>query len=843
LIAVFLLLAAVQNSVADGRGGPPLTPSTRSVAARAALPLSIDGRDQDDVWRDALPISEFFEFEPNEGKAARYRTEAKVAYDHRNLYVFVRMFDAEPDKILRLLSRRDVRTASDQIKLLIDSYHDRRSGYEFAVNPAGVKRDYAIYDDRHEDEAWDGLWDVATTVDSLGWTAEFRIPLSQLRYPEVPSNTFGCGIWRDIERHKERVSWPLYRRNQAGLVSQLGEISGLAGLPAPRRLEVSPYLVTRSVTQAEPGGYSHPQRLSVGADFKYGIASNLTLDGTLNPDFGQVEADPAVLNLSAFETLFQEKRPFFIEGAGLLRVDVKCSVVNCNGEGLFYSRRVGRSPQLRELYGSDRSPTSSTILGAAKLTGRTPSGFSIGVLDAVTEREHTPGGQTIEPAANYAVVRANQDFRKGETSAGAILTSVVRDNDSWTGDYLRSSAHAGGLDFRHRFAGGRYQVQAKVLASRVTGSSAAIAATQRSSVHHYQRPDGRLDYDSTRTTLGGDTQQLRFGKLGGGLVQFETSYQRVSAGFEINDLGFLTRADWQEQATWGSLNFHSPALFFRKLFLNLNQWQQWTSRGQLLDRGINANVHTGLRNNWWLHAGSTLGGFGEVFCDRCSRGGPALRTDRIASLWGGIESDDRSRFRPSVWFNWWSADGGRTRFLGVEPWLRIRASSRGSVSAGIRLEKNRDDRQWYGNFVDQAGTSHYTFARLDQTTRSIVTRFDHAFTTNLTLQGYGQAFVSKGRYRNVRELADPTAARYEDRFQPYAAVTDAGEFNFMRFRSNLVLRWEYRLGSVIYLVWQQGREGNDTAEGGRSFGGDLERLLRSHPTNTLLLKMSYWFDR
>src|SRR5713226_1031041 len=348
--AVVLLAIVLQTTAPPpGTGGvvaPPPSNATRATAVRATVPVVIDGRDDDAVWRQAPAITQFREFQPKEDGDPRFATEAKVGYDDRYLYVFIRAFDPHPDSILKLLARRDVRAATDQLKIMIDSYHDRRNGFEFAVNPAGVKRDYAIYNDTQEDDAWDAVWDVATQVDSLGWTAEFRIPLSQLRYVPRGTNTFGFGVWRDIQRYTERESWPLYRNSQSGISSQLGELTGLVGLPSPRRPEIAPYVVTKNVSVPVVSSFDRSQRLTVGADLKYGLTSNLTLDATVNPDFGQVEADPAVLNLTAFETFFQERRPFFVQGAGIFRFDVDCSQVNCRNEGLFYSRRVGRQPQL-----------------------------------------------------------------------------------------------------------------------------------------------------------------------------------------------------------------------------------------------------------------------------------------------------------------------------------------------------------------------------------------------------------------------------------------------------------------------------------------------------------------
>ena len=261
--SLLTFLIAVVGGAPQGSLAPPPPPSaTQTRATRAIRPPVIDGRDDDEVWKTAQPITDFREFDPDEGKPARFPTVAKVAYDEHNFYVFIRAFDPEPQKILKILARRDVRPPTDQLKIVIDSYHDRRTGYEFAVSPGGVKRDYAIYNDGNEDDSWDGVWDVATTVDSLGWTAEFRIPLSQLRYANAPTHTFGFAVWRDIERYKERVSWPLYHRQQAGFASQLGEVTGIEGISSPRRLEATPYLVTKNISVPATVGFDHDQRFT-----------------------------------------------------------------------------------------------------------------------------------------------------------------------------------------------------------------------------------------------------------------------------------------------------------------------------------------------------------------------------------------------------------------------------------------------------------------------------------------------------------------------------------------------------------------------------------------------------
>ncbi|HEY6224293.1 MAG TPA: DUF5916 domain-containing protein, partial [Gemmatimonadales bacterium] len=660
LLAVSFL-AAVMVTHQAGQDPPTDPPVSKQVTAtRAAQSPVIDGRDDDAVWKQATPITSFQEWRPSEGGQPKLPTEAKVAYDAGNLYVFVRAFDPHPDSIITVLARRDYFTPADMVWLFLDSYHDRRTGFEFGVNPSGVKLDAQIFNDGNEDFAWDAVWDVATRVDSLGWTAEFRIPLSQLPYGRQRSHTFGFTVDRDIYRYSQRVSWPLFRQSQAGFVSQFGEIAGLDGLEEPRRIEAAPYFVTKNVSQFTATGIGRQQDVTIGGDVKYRVASNLKLDATVNPDFGQVEADPGVLNLSAFETFFREQRPFFVQGAGTFQFNVNCTAVNdCStGEGLVYSRRIGRAPELAGVYSDTTSAAFTTILGAAKLTGRLPGGMAIGALDAVTAHETGVGGVTIEPTTNYSVLRLRQDLRGGESSIGGIVTAVNRDNDSWTSSYLHKSAYVGGLDFRHRFPGGTYELSGSVDASRVAGSAQAIAATQEDATHYYQRPDRGLRFDSTRTSLAGDDEMLQFGKVGGAHVLFQTNVERRSPGFEINDLGYLQRADQMAWSTWAGYFDRHRRAFYQRFQWNFNWWQYWTTGGLPEERAFNTNTHTTFTNTWSLHFGGTIGQLGATYCYSCARGGPAVRQDPYISPWLGISGDDRKAIVPYMWINYYQGDGG-----------------------------------------------------------------------------------------------------------------------------------------------------------------------------------------
>ena len=843
-IARAFALACLLSSIAPGSWAGPTTLAT-AAAVRAPAPVVIDGRADDAIWRTAPIIAEFVQFAPVEGGPARYKTEAQVAYDDHSFYAFLRAYDPEPAKISTVLARRDVRPPTDQLKIVIDSFHDRRSGFEFAVSPGGVKRDYAVYDDTHEDGSWDGVWDVATRVDSLGWTAEFEIPLSQLRYASSTTHTFGFGVWRDIERYKERVSWPAYRPSQLGFASQLGDLTGIDGIPAPRRFDVMPYVVAKSEPRPTEAGFDHHQSITGGADFKYGLTSNFTLDGTVNPDFGQVEQDPAVLNLTQFETFLQEKRPFFLEGTGVYRFPVNSNQVSDAGEGLFYSRRIGRAPQLSYLYGDASSPTSTTILGAGKLTGRTAGGLTVGALDAVTRRETGVSGLTIEPATNYGDLRLQQDLNHHHSGVGLILTSVNRSLDEASRDSLRRSAYVGGIDARHQFGpGNNYLLTGAVTATRIDGSPAAVTSTQIDPAHQYQRPDGALALDTTRTVLTGDAETIHFAKYGGGIVIFETSYQRISPGYEVNDLGFLNRADWQDQSTWVGLQFLRRTKVYDQLNWNFNFWQDWTSAGDLLlERAVNTNVHVQFHNNWFAHAGGTLGQLGATFSDRATRGGPALRQSSYAAPWVEVQGDQRFVLYPDVFAQVATTDEGHTNRYSLSPTLQVRLSSRMTPSLGVSYSRNHDHTQFFHNFVDLAGVTHYTFAHLDQTTVGLVFRLDYTVSPTLTLQIYANPFVSKGTYSDVREVANARAENYEARFAPYTGslAGGPGPFDFTQFNSNTVLRWEYRPGSSLYGVWTQGRQDFEPVAGG-PWSDDLDHLFKVQPANTFLVKAVHWFD-
>ena len=825
---------------------------TTADAVRARRAPAIDGRDDDAVWGEAALITEFREFQPRIDGDPRFRTEAKFAYDDRYVYAFIRSYDPRPDSIVSLLSRRDVRTNSEQVKIVIDSYHDKRSAFQFAVNPAGVKRDYTIVNDVEEDGSWDGVWDVATTIDSLGWTAEYRIPLSQLRFARKDVHTFGVGFWRDVARTGERYSWPLYDRSKFGVVSQLGEVHGITGLGSPRRLEVLPYTVAKSAMRASEydadgleSRFETRQEVSGGGDVKYGLTSNLTLDATINPDFGQVDADPAQVSLNGAALFLAEQRPFFVEGAGVMSFRM-----GGNNSGLFYSRRIGRAPSLTDYYGDDGAPVATTILGAAKVTGRLRSGLSVGVLDAVTQKEFRSrsadyeGRPTVEPMTNFFVTRLSQDLRGGKTGIGLMMTAVNRRNDDWADPYLHNAAYTNGLDFRHRFGTSNVEVSGYVAGSHVRGSPEAIALTQTSYVHRYQRNDDDLAFDSTRTSLSGNAAQIVLGKFGGGMTRFETFYRRISPGFEVNDAGFLQRADEQMQGNWFGLQFQKPTRFYRMGGLNFNQFTSWNTDGLRLNLGGNINGWLNFPNQWEANAGIETFALGGSYNDRSAQGGRAVRRSQWYSSWFGLFGDPRMAVRPRVdGFVAWG-DEGRSAHLEVGPGVDLRAGGRFSVELSPRFFRADDHTQEYF-FGDTS-----QFATIDYRQLSLRTRVNFTATPNLTFQMYAEPFISSMDFSDLRQIGDPHAKKLDDRYVPVVGVEPA-DYQQKQLRMNSVVRWEYRPGSSIFFVWSQDR---DEAYGSWATNSDLpaagsfrpnrdyRTLFSKHPKNTFMIKASYWLS-
>ena len=807
-------------------------------AIQASAPIRVDGSLEDAAWGMAEPITGFVQRDPREGAAPTLRTEARVAFDASALYVAVRAFDPEPDRIVGYLTRRDAGSSSDWIHVIVDSYHDRRTAYQFGVNPAGVKFDSYWFNDDNEDSSWDAVWEVVSARASDGWTAEFRIPYSQLRFSRG-GGELGLAVTRTVSRLNETSTWPLLARSVTGWVSQFGVLTGVGTERASKRLELMPYVVGQLATAPpQPGNPLHQSPdpgASVGLDLRYAVSPAISLNATVNPDFGQVEADPAVVNLGAFETFFNERRPFFIEGSGTYQF-------GCYDCSLFYSRRIGRQPRGNAILADGEyavHPLQSTILGATKLTGRL-GGFSVGTLAAVTQEETARiaaasgrRNQIIEPATLYSVSRLRREFTD-QSSVGFILTTTNRRMvDSVS--FLPGTAVTGGLDYDWRL-GRWFGVNGYWAGSTVRGRPGAISLLQRSNVHSFQRPDAsHVEFDPTADALNGHSGQVNFGKISGERTRFNLTASYRSPGFDPNDIGFLQRADAISQNAWFQMRWMTPGHGFRERILNFNQWSHRNFAGDLINWGGNVNGNASLDNLWSFGGG--VGVNGRAVDDRMTRGGPSGLVEPSGSSWQWFNTNDRK----PVSFHWNSGFFGRadgSRGFDLNPGIQFRPGSAVSAEVGVAYSVNNDDAQWV---TAHQGTdrTHYVFGALRQRTSSMTLRLNYTLTPTLSIQLYGQPFVSAGRYEQYKELIDGRAP-YATRFAPIA-YPGSGDFKVLSFRTTNVLRWEFTPGSALFVVWQQGREGF-RQDGLFRFSRDYGDVFATPSTNTLLVKMSYWLN-
>jgi hypothetical protein len=821
-----------------------MTPAPAMVTA-----VRISGELNDDVWRTATATDGFVQREPKDSGEPSQRTEFRVAYDATTLFVKVRAFDTDADKIVTYLTRRDLDSPCDWIRILIDSYHDKRTAYEFGVNPSGVKLDRYWYNDNNRDDSWDAVWDVSVSRDQLGWTAEFRIPFSQLRFNPSAAGTFGFAVSRQIGRLNETATWPLLSRSANGYVSSFGELSGLTMTASPKKLELVPYALanlTKQTTDGNPLLKRAAPDGGLGLDMKYALTPGLTFTGTINPDFGQVEADPAVVNLTAFETFFSERRPFFVEGSGTFTFPMDCNDGACTG--LFYTRRVGRSPQgLDDLPSDDGSytdaPAQTTILGAGKLTGRIGK-YSVGVMQAFTQEETARvlngpilSRQTVEPSTSYTVGRVRREFAN-QSSLGLMMTSTNRSTDGGL-SFLADRAVTGGLDWDLRFRK-RYSVTGYWVGSSIHGSAEAIDRLQENSRHYFQRPDlASATLDPTRTSLSGDGAQIAISKIGGERVHFNSSLSFKSPGLDINDVGFMRRADQRSVNNWLQFRSDTPTARFRSRNLNFNQWANWNSDGDLLSSGGNVNGGLTLLNNWNFGGGIGVQSIG--LDDRATRGGPGVYTAGYREGWGWLNSDNRRALSLNQFVG-----GGRTRdgasWFEVSPGLTYRPMPALTFNPAIRYARNIFDAQWVDQITDSS--NHYVFAHLNQTTVAVTLRFNYTVSPTLSLELYAQPFVSAGDYDGFKELANGRSLDYASRYRPYSydrAANDDPDFNVKSFRTTNVVRWEYKPGSTLFVVWQQARE-YDAGPGGFRFGRDVHDIFGVPPKNVFLVKLAYWLN-
>jgi len=840
-------------------------------------PPVIDGILDEQVWDLVEWSSDFIVREPNEGEDPSQETSFKILYDDNNLYVAIRAHDTEPDEICKRLCRRDG-FEGDWVEINIDSYHDLRTAFSFSVNAAGVKGDEAITSDGDNwDTNWDPIWYTKTSIDNEGWAAEIRIPFSQLRFSNKDEQVWGLQLQRRFFRKEERSVWQFISRNAPGWVHLFGELHGIKGIQPKRMIQIMPYTVGRLQSfekqEGNPFATGRLSNVMAGLDGKLGVTRDLTLDFTINPDFGQVEADPSVVNLTAFETYYQEKRPFFIEGQNIL--DYRWTFGNnpFSSDTLFYTRRIGRVPQYYPELGDNEYadlPDNTTILGALKLTGKTRKGLSIGIMESVTALERAEidlfgarRQETIEPFTNYFVLRLQQDIKKGDTIIGGMLTSTLRNLDDDHLDYLHKSAYTGGIDFLHTWKEKTYYFTLTTVFSHVRGSKEAIQMTQESPVHYFQRPDADyITYDPNRISLSGHGGQIAFGKQGGDPIQFSVGTTWRSPGLELNDVGYVRNTDTIMQWIWAQYRITDPFAIFNTIFINVNQWSGWNFKPENMFSGGNINLFTQFKNQWGFGGG--INHEFEGISISSLRGGPALRYPGAWNYWVNLHSDHRDRIRFGLGTSsyWSEEDVQKMNSYWVN--MTIQPSNAFSISFSPSYNIN-DDTLQYVTTEEYGAENRYIFAHIDQKTLSMTVRFNLNITPDLTIQFYGQPFISGGKYSEFKRITDSRAQVLDDRYdtingerlyfdsdeetyfvdEDLNGTTDYAfdnpNFNFLQFRANLVLRWEYIPGSTLYLVWSQGRTDYYTNDGFQ-FRNDVRNLFDVKPHNVFLIKVSYSFN-
>ena len=871
------------------------SPALAQPAARRALAATpveagavrLDGVLDEPGWAEAPAQSDFVQYEPAPGEPTTERTEARVLLGPGALYVGMRMHDARPEAVDVRLARRDAAGLRDRAFVAVDSYGDRRTAFLFMVTPAGVRLDRLFYDDTQSDLSWDAVWDVAVARDAGGWTAEFEIPLSQLRYAGgAGPHAWGLQLGRVHHRTGEVSYWSPRRPTDDGYVSQFGTLTVPGALPAPRRFEAVPY-VASAATRA-PGDAADPFYAEtdlaprVGADVKVGLTSGLTLAATVNPDFGQVEADPAQVNLGGFELFFPEQRPFFVEGTDVFSMAPRRSI-SSGRPSLLYTRRIGRAPQraafvpaeVRDAAGEagvvyTDAPRQSTILGAAKVSGRAGR-FSVGLLTAATGAEygrylaHDGGGglvgegrALVEPLSAYTVGRARGTY--GGTVVGGLLTSVVRDaRDPAVGAALPATATVAGLDVEHPL-GERWRLTAQAAGSAVTGTEAAIRDLQTAFPRVYQRPDANhVALDPTRTRLAGWTAEANLLKTEGDRWVGGLHAAATSPGFDANDLGFQPRADFANVDGTVGYRRTDPQGPFNAWGLYAAGGAGWNFGGDRLRTQVEAFATAQLRNFWSVSLGGDVS-FRAVD-DRLTRGGPAALADAGGDVYVSVSTDSRRAVTGS-----WSAfafDNELGRHgLGTSFRVSAQPSDAVSVSLAPEVEVRGNPRQYVTAFGEPVAEAtfgrRYVFGQLESSTASLEARLDWLFSPTLSLQLYARPFATRGRYTAFKAFDQPGAFRLPVYGEDVGTATqnadgsttvdpgDGGasftldrDFTVRSLQGNAVLRWEYRPGSALFLVWQQQREGVE-ADGSLRFGRDLGGLFADPATNVFLVKLSYW---
>ena len=835
----------------------------------------IDGDVSDEGWNVVEWSSDFTERDPDEGTPPTYQTLFKIIYDSKYLYIAVKALDNNPELIEQRLSRRDG-FAGDRVNVVIDSYHDKRTAFVFTTTAAGVKgEEIASQNGQSWDESWNPVWFTEAKVDENGWTAEMKIPLSQLRFGKSKEQVWGLNVIRNIFRLNERSMWQRIPNTQAGFISESGQLHGLVDLTPQKQLEIQPFTVLQYDSYPKEGNNPYRNgsdfKANAGLDAKIGITNDLTLDLTVNPDFGQVEADPGAIALDGFQIFFREQRPFFVENKNIFDFEF------ANGsDNLFYSRRVGRNPHRGANLSNGEFadvPLNSTILGAAKFSGKTQNGWSLGILESVTGNEYATikqvNGNTreeiLEPLTNYFVTRVQKDFNDRNSFIGGIFTTTNRNlNDNF--NELHKAAYTGGVDFQHNWKNRAYFVDGNIIMSHVTGSTEAIENTQRSITRLFQRTDAtHVSVDSKRTSLTGTGGRIEAGKNGGGNWRYNGGFIWRSPELELNDVGFLRRTD--EMIQFANLRYlwQVPTENFRNASVRINQSSEYDFQGNL----NRTRLETEGNINWSNNATSNLG-FGtnfSAYSNAFLRGGDRWRTANNRYIYGSFGSDTSKEFSYRIRFTKVGSDEAVFQRSRVSVGFNYQPIDALNISLENQLEIT-DDRAQYVQTVNFGNDKRYILGNIKNDEFSTTLRFTYSINPNMSIQFYGQPFISRGRYSNFNYVNIAAADRFTERVNLYnqnqiSAANSNGndyysidenmdniedyrfnkpDFSFVQFRSNLVARWEYIPGSEIFLVWAQGVVGNENPNS--SLSTSLRnQVLSNQKENTFLLKVTYRFVR
>ena len=847
-----------------GRLYPPRIYNTLRLTG---APPVIDGHLDDPAWKEGEWAGDYIQQIPTEGAKPSQPTEIKILYDEKNVYIAIRAYD-DPKLIHRYGTRRDmVEDSGDIVGVCFDSYNHKRSGFEFDLSAGGGKTDL-ILDNDGWDTTWDAVWYGKVGLEENAWTAEFQIPLNQLRYGPQDEQIWGMHAWRWIDRNQEEDQWNLIPRQSTGRMYNLGELHGIRGLKGMRHIELLPHVVSKLTSDPEvPGDPYHSGvrgTASVGLDAKIGLTSNFTLDATVNPDFGQVEADPSVMNLTTYETFYTEKRPFFLEGKNIMRFNV-----GGEGDTLFYSRRIGGAPAFSPSLGAGEFmnfPEATTILDAVKITGKTSGGLSLGILQSMTSRETAAitregveGSSAVQPFSNYLLAVIGKDWDKGNTSLGGMITSTHR----WISDpelgFLPKDALTGGLDFARYFKNRTYVLQAQTIFSQVTGSTQAISGLQTNAVHYYQRPDAtHLRFDPDATSLSGHGGRVLVGRTESSRLRFSNTFSWRSPGLDLNEIGYLRQADSINNSIAAGYFEPQPKSIFRSFGVELRRSDSWDFGGLKTEGTTGLAANANFRNKWQAFGAMHI--VGRDVGTRLLRGGPAVARDRFLcwNLGGTTDPSRRVAFEASVHKHLFGER--QSSLTDFTPGLALRLTDALTILAELQYSHNINDLEYVAT-PRADGSDLYILGRIDQKTVGTTFRVNYTITPDLSLQYYGSPFVSSGRYGGFKRATAPLAKNYEDRFWALPApeiayvpetnvfdVTEAAgldysfdrpDFSFREFRSNLVLRWEPKPGSSLYVVWSQGRTSQSSAYEG-SLSDNYGALWDTPSQNIFLVKFSYW---